>query len=160
MFALQTLTTWILLSIDQLWDNRRLNHFPTKPNLVAVVKKLLTLSEPMKLFWPLYYEHVLNLCLQKMINRIPELSAPVDRRNYCDVIEDVYSSASYMLEALGDLCWLRMWFCLLFNNILFKWNLCIIIWLNLRESYNSRHFCNYFCMLKTISKKFIVKYFS
>ena len=104
MFAIQTLTTCIVLSIDQLWDNRRLNHFPTKPNLVVVVKKLLTLSEPMKMFWPLYYEHVLNLCLQNLRNRIPELSAPVDPRSYWDVIEDVYSSASYMLEALGDLC--------------------------------------------------------
>ena len=127
MSAIQILTTCIVLSIEQLWDNWRLNHFPTKPDLVVVVKKLLSLSQHVKLFWPFNFEHTINQYLQKMRNRITELSAPVDRRSYCDVIEDVYSSASYMAEALGDLSWLP---CVMLTTIKYKW---FAIWMTLCE---------------------------
>ena len=102
--AMKMLISCIVLSVEQLWDNGRLNHFPTNPDLVAVVKKLQTLSESVKLYWSWNYEHIINQYLQKMRNRIPELSAPADRRNYCDVIEYVYSNASYTADALEDLC--------------------------------------------------------
>ena len=104
VYAIQALTTCIVLSVEKQWENGCYHQFPRKPDLVVMVKRLITFSEPVRKFWPFNYEYIIKPYLQKMSNRIPELSALRYIRSFCDVMDDVYGSAAELASALGDLC--------------------------------------------------------